>query len=962
MADRYDSLVKGINNSLEWIRQYRPEDYAQKFIQLVDCRRKLLTRERVSQNNPAIAAFGKSQVGKSYLISCMLQNDGKSFKVKSKDREYDFAFQINPPSTEAGGVESTGVVTRFSSYSRDPKSYSKDYPVMVATFSVADVILILADSYYNDSNNYQTKSESELAKVCDEYKEKYQSCPKVASPLVSADDILDMKEYFLKQINNAQVFNHSSFFDHIAMVIEHVPVDDYPKIFSELWYNDENVTHLFVKLFGILSRLGFARHIYLPIESVVHEGVREKTIMSVQCLNQLFDDSSPYTTDAYVMDGKEMRCCATGVPKSHICAVCSEVVFKIEDDFLDSSGSYCMDDIDPGVAARLNHGQVSMSMFRTNDLLDFPGARSRLNVDVAKLSDNSLMMQCFLRGKVAYLFNKYNMDSSINVLLYCHHNQDNDVTSLYKLLEDWVEEYVGRTPDERRRKLELTKVSPLFYIGTMFNLDMKLGVGETPSEGSVNQRWNSRFDVVLNRQCFYSHAVEWVNNWTRQGEPFSNSYVLRDYKFSGVKSSRLYSGFDESGRETGMMIDRQYYDMLRATFVSNDFVKQRFRDPAASWDVAASINNDGALYIMENLAVVAERMDEARESDFAATASRIRDKVFGIMDDYHIPDDENELLEGNISKAKSIFREMDFACNTDNYYFGHLLQAFQVSESSVYRVVHAVMQGTDLNSMVNDFKNYEIIIDACKNAGCPLSDGNSEDENWNSLIRTYGFKSRDEAAAYLVSRGVDAGLLFRGPGRRKVNSRIIADSVYDDWCSTIKSVDFMSGFSGGVDFDSSVMSLLVDDYVSMADWINLREYMSEAIADYVNVIHLHLANESFLADILASIINDFVLDFGFKYLPDSKVDEAREICEGRHLQAFNYMLKSQSAVCDEASLTMMFDEMSRNPRLLLPSFEDNYNKWKEYMTVSFVARLKVTSYDVEANETLGKILEGIKSA
>ena len=134
VQNNIDSLIKNINDSLVWIKKNRPNDYDQKFLQLVDHRRILRRVENAAKYNPGIAAFGKSQVGKSYLISCLLQDNGKPFMVKTNKSEYNFVFRINPPSEEGGGRESTGVVTRFSSYSRNPKDHSYEYPVAVKTF------------------------------------------------------------------------------------------------------------------------------------------------------------------------------------------------------------------------------------------------------------------------------------------------------------------------------------------------------------------------------------------------------------------------------------------------------------------------------------------------------------------------------------------------------------------------------------------------------------------------------------------------------------------------------------------------------------------------------------------------------------------------------------------------------------------------------------------------------------
>ncbi len=964
MIQKISSQIDNINSSLKWIKKNRPNDYEQKFIQLIECRRILKRIQNAANNNPGIAAFGKSQVGKSYLISCLLQGkdaQGKDvpFEVKTPTEDYEFVTKINPPSEEGGGRESTGVVSRFSSFKRNKALYSKEYPVLVNLFSVTDIILILADSYFFDFSDYTLLGEQEISQLCDSIESKYQSMSLKSDAIICADDILNIKYYFAKHLNQAQALNKSKFFDCLALLVDRIPVSDYAAVFANLWNNDPTFTLLFNKLLEILSKFDFAKRVYLPIESVVHKGIRENTIMSVQCLKQLFTAESEYRTDVYVNENGSFVKKAAQMPKSEICAICSEVVFKIEESFLSSERPYSIETMDPSVRNKVTQAPIKMEILENNDLLDFPGARAREQEKLNKLGANNIL-DFFLRGKVAYLFNKYNEEMGINILLYCHHNKDNDVTNLYQLLEDWVHNYVGATSEERRRKIEITKKSPLFYIGTMFNLDLVVSQGADISDKAFTQRWTGRFNTVVNDQCFHRKTADWVKNWTQLGVNFKNSYVLRDYKFS----QNVYDGFYEVGQETGFnpKYNEEHYKLLRETFITSSYVRELFENPAVSWDVASSRNNDGALYIIENLGIVAASMDAAREHDFQTTLSRVCDKVLNAIKDYFVSTDADEILEGNIRKARSIFRELDFTCNSDNYYFGHLIQALQLTESVSYQVVHAVLQGPEINSKVNDFKDYEIIRNSCKKAGYPIEDVNNDDDKWNCVISTYGFTSKGEAEDFLTKKGIDVRKLFDGSFKRKMNSCIIGDAVYDKWCSIIKSIEFLNQFSKGDSFDSSVMTMLVDNIIRTADTLNIRDRMAESIAEFVNVIQISSAYESLLADMLASIINDFIIDFGFKYLDPNIIEKAKIVCEKRGIPAFKYICKDVPATYSEEDLTAMFDKMSTSPHSLLPSFDNNYNCWLEYMFISFIAHLDLPKIeDREANAEIDEIITKVKT-
>ena len=93
-----------------------------------------------------------------------------------------------------------------------------------------------------------------------------------------------------------------------------------------------------------------------------------------------------------------------------------------------------------------------MSLLKENDLLDFPGARSRKKELLCTLEDDIILINVLLRGKVAYLFNKYNESKLINILLYCHHGEKNEVTDVPHMLNEWIRNYVGDTIEKSQSR------------------------------------------------------------------------------------------------------------------------------------------------------------------------------------------------------------------------------------------------------------------------------------------------------------------------------------------------------------------------------------------------------------------------------------------------------------------------------------------------------------------------------
>src|SRR5690606_22798431 len=84
---------------------------------------------RAWERKQSLGLFGPSQAGKSFLVGALLSHELGSHKVMSRSGEVDFLREINP----AKGVESTGVVTRFSASDEPPAGTSHVGHVPVGT-------------------------------------------------------------------------------------------------------------------------------------------------------------------------------------------------------------------------------------------------------------------------------------------------------------------------------------------------------------------------------------------------------------------------------------------------------------------------------------------------------------------------------------------------------------------------------------------------------------------------------------------------------------------------------------------------------------------------------------------------------------------------------------------------------------------------------------------------------------
>ena len=85
-------------------------DAANEVLVLRDLALRTRKLRRAWSRKQSLGLFGPSQAGKSFLVGALLSHELGSLKVMARDRAVDFLEEINP----AKGVESTGVVTRFT--------------------------------------------------------------------------------------------------------------------------------------------------------------------------------------------------------------------------------------------------------------------------------------------------------------------------------------------------------------------------------------------------------------------------------------------------------------------------------------------------------------------------------------------------------------------------------------------------------------------------------------------------------------------------------------------------------------------------------------------------------------------------------------------------------------------------------------------------------------------------------
>ena len=587
--------------------------------------------------------FGPSQAGKSYLISALARKGTRPLVAEFDGVRdgLDFVREINPE----GGQESTGLVTRFTIRRvQTPQGY----PVALRLLSETDVIKIIGNTYLSDCDlsEEEIPGPQKIQALIDDARRHASSQP---VDTMTEEDIWDLQEYFEKYFKGEAIVKAlgGAYWQAAADLAPRLSVTGRSALFSVLWGAIPHFTELYEQLQGALAGLGFAADAYCPIDALVP---RDDSIIDVRTLTGLGGGSGVGgSLEIVSAEGRKVS-----LPRAFITALIAELTIVVKEQPWD--------------------------FFDHTDLLDFPGARSRENIpDVRAFLDQPTALQSlFLRGKVAYLFERYCAEQELTSMLLCIGPSNQEVRTLPAMVNDWIASTHGSDPDQRARQQ-----CALFLVLTKFDAEFEEKAGQAESSEG---RWTARLNTSL--LDFFGKASDWPREWT-PGSPFNNCVWLRNPNY---KAKHILD-YDEDGREIGLRRgEERRIEQFRADYLSNDVVSQHFADPKRTWDEAFRLNDGGITYLAGLLAPVCNpdikrrQIEERIASQRALMLERLRR--------YYVSGDLHEELRKRRVAANNAVRRLAQCVQAQR--FGKLLRTMQLDDAllaDVYYQVETRMDG-----------------------------------------------------------------------------------------------------------------------------------------------------------------------------------------------------------------------------------------------------------------------------
>lgn len=591
----------------------------------------------------SIGVYGPSQAGKSYLVSVLAkpQNGRLIAALDGVEGGMDFITEINPE----GDKEATGLVTRFTMHKG---ACPPGFPVQLRLLSEADIIRIIANSFFKDGDNSEAPPTPEdIDRALNDARGRAGSAAPVGG--LTTQEMWEVQAYFEANfLGSAYAQGLTAFWDEAAELAPQLNVAERRALLGLLWGNHDLFGELYESLARALEGLGHPKEAFAAIEALKP---RETSIIDVKTLEGLDMPEGQGEVRLRSDQGREIA-----LPRPVVTALTAELILPME--------------------------ERPWDIFETSDLLDFPGVRERRTAKGPLENyfgqSETPRKELFLRGKVAFLFDRYVAEQELTSMLLCVPPSNVEVAAdLSQGVETWINKTQGASPEERA---EVDTI--LFFVLTKFDMHLidKAGAGEP------HQRFQNRFEASLIAP-FGNLRESWPLNWT-PNQPFKNCYWLRNPNYP---ADAIFS-YDADGKETLRDGKNERLEELKQGSLNSELVQTHMHDPDAAWEAALTEDDGGVDYLVRNLKPISKpevktRQIEARRRGLVAAMA-------GRLKPFYSDDDIAKRLEERRQVAAEVLHEINDAF--DSRKFGRLLEGLSIESRTIRSRIERLPSGIQI--------------------------------------------------------------------------------------------------------------------------------------------------------------------------------------------------------------------------------------------------------------------------
>ncbi|MBI2568210.1 MAG: hypothetical protein HYV63_14380 [Candidatus Schekmanbacteria bacterium] len=632
LTQAIEKLDRGISDAVAVVAQDDLDLQAEAQV-LQDLKIRLRKLAEASDRPPCLGFFGPSQAGKSFLVGAILSRELGTLLVRCRERQVDFLREVNP----AKGVESTGVVTRFSTASPAVGLRWTDFLCQVLTLE--QLVESMATGFLVECTSPSLDPEA-IDRCLQEAR--LQSGQAAPALYVEAWDFVWHslnKKYrdrhpYLNELRRHPVLQKSGWKAEITTAA------GWRMVYSLLWGAPgyaSDLDSLFRLLSQGLAKLGFPRWIEAPLEHVraASEGA---SLIDAACLNTC---------------GRER-----------------ELVRVF------SHGSEREVSIEPGVLAaliaeiRMQLSPRSGSLLDHADILDFPGGRALKGINgfgPQELNSGKLenAIEVFKRGKLTYLFEQFSLDREITALVLCSPGPTKpEAVQLQSQVENWLQIRHGSATPAAPEELAAPS---LFMALTKF--DMSLG---SLRSDNAKDRWDSR----VQEACvdFWARTgSSWITNWGAKAKPFTNMYWIRNPYADQM--SCLSPGDSD-------------YEAVKAGYFQSRAVQRYISEHDIKWREVEGkdeqgMQRSGVPLLLDRIGSVL--VENRKQKELQLELEKIKRELITLLEPFTPSKDDDERQARAVENARALIEalETEMARRSSGAVFSELMETVVASEEEI---------------------------------------------------------------------------------------------------------------------------------------------------------------------------------------------------------------------------------------------------------------------------------------
>lgn len=822
-------VYEGAAKAVQWVNEVRPssrrlESEADNLV--LDLRRLRNTARKlgeVSAKSVAVGFFGLSQAGKSYLISALAAGENGKLETAVEGQVLDFIDHINPP---GGGKEATGLVTRFS---RTARGGISGYPLELKLFQEIEIVKILMNAYFKDFDQQRIMNKIALEDLSTILQplERQKLAQRVSG--ISEDDIVDLYDYASENFANSIGYLKGGFWEKATRLAPHLALESRATLFSLLWGGVPELSAAYIELASTLTKLQHADKVYAPLSVLVQEQDGKKTqdnsIMNVDMLERFNTPRDSLVEVTPYQSHLEQAQTPVTISLAQLAILTAELTFPLVN-------------------------KTRVETFETVDLLDFPGYRGRLSlIELSDVKEGNPISQLLLRGKVAYLFERYTDSQEMNVLIVCTpSDKQSDVNDVGPVLARWIDKTQGETPEKRANKMP-----GLLWAITMF--DKRIVASLTHSDEMLKNYWG-RGGLLQQTILERFGSFDWLANW-QDGHKFDNVYLVR-------KPGFRVPFITIDNQEHELAFNEQYTDKLetmRRTFIEDADIQNYVAQPGEAWDAMLCLNDGGMARVSNYLKQVA--LPEVKQRRIIEQLNERINYIVNTRFDTWYQAESAEAL----SKKNQIIGAVVKDLQSKALLLGELLNVLALPEATI----RALYYSNDYNAKVGQL----------------TEESNLGSDNFAGFGLSGGFDLFAEPSTAVVSG--------QTPADRAPDSQF-AKAVFSAWIEHMRNIILDKHVVQFLGYTPKHLAFIVEELITAANRLKVETQLTtqilanedtgskrdELASRQISTIHTQLAD--FIAWLGVNLLAD-------SEIPTSRIEPNRKVFSYRPLEQQNGLPK-----------------------------------------------------------------------